>query len=222
MAPAKRRIERVEVVVFCLIVAVAVGVSAYLITDQQRKAKYTATSNNMRSLHCALFQFEGEFGCYPHEKTRPLLMEVTGTELGPWTGSANDCFRQLIAYGIQSEDIFFAVHPEGSRKPDNFTQPIATKAVQAGEVGISYGYGLHSDSNPGRPLLIAPMKTGTHLAHATYGNRIAIWFVGGNQYPCTINRDGEILLPDGTLLFDPARPIWQNRPIDIRHPEFAR
>ncbi|MCH7226123.1 hypothetical protein [Haloferula sp. A504] len=220
MTPAKRRIKRVEVVVFCLVLAIVVMVSVPLITGQQKSANYTEALSNTRSLSCAFLEFDQEFGSFPTKETRSLVMDATGTDPGPPTGSANDCFRQLIAYGIQSEDIFFATHPEGSSKPDNLTQPFATEALKPGEAGLSYVYGLNTSLDPEYPLLIAPMRTGSHLAHRTYGGKVVVRFIDSSTLPCTVNRHGEILLPDGTLLFDPARPIWQNRPIDIRHPEF--
>jgi hypothetical protein len=222
MPERRRRIKRVEVVVFCLVLAIAAMLAAGIFHKQQQDAAYAEATKKISSVALAILEFEADFGRYPCDETRGDLMDATGSTLGPSTGSANDYFRQLVAYGIQSEDIFSVAHPEAVPKPDHIIKPLATEALKPGEVGISYCYGLHSDSNPARPVLIAPMKSGTSRAHPTYGDRVAIWFVGGHQHPCTLDHEGNILLPDGTLLFDPARPIWQNRPIDIRHPEFPK
>ncbi len=220
MGSKKRRIRHVEAVVFAVLFTVAIAVSVPMIRKQQRNADFEQTWRNMRPVSLAILEFNQEFGEFPSGTTHPIVMEATGHDPGPWTGSANDCFRQLIAYGIQSEDIFFAVHPEGSHEPDNVIGPLASEALKPGEVGLSYIYGLKHPTPPGTPILIAPMKTGTHLLHDIYDGRVAVISMDAATLPCTVNRRGEVLLPDGTLLFDPARRCWQNHPIDIRHPEF--
>ncbi len=222
MAGAGKRIKRGEMIVFVVILGTAAVLLVAWTRGQHERADFATATKKMSSVALALLEFEADFGSFPSDATRQNVIDATGNELGPTTGTANDYFRQLIAYGIQSEDIFLVPHPEAAEEPDRIVSPLTLEALKPGEVGISYGYGLHSESNPERPLLMAPMKSGTHLAHRTLGNRVAIWFVGGHQYPCTVDRTGEILLPDGTRLFDPSRPVWQNRPIDIRHPEFRK
>lgn len=206
-----------------LVITLAAAVLARLVRQQHHAADYAEATSNMRSLSCALLEFNQEFGAYPCERTRQEVIDATNADLGPWTGSSNDCFRQLIAYGIQSEQIFFAVHPEGTHKPDSILQPFPTAALAAGEVGLNYVYGLDSSYDFHQtPILLAPMKSGTHLAHRTYDGKVAMCFLDGSSAPCTANRHGEILLPDGTRLLNPAKPYWNGKPIDIRHPDFPK
>lgn len=224
MTGPKRRHKRIEWVVFLVLLLLAVGVSLPLIQKQRRAAMLQQAFGNTRSLSCAFLEFDQEFGSFPSRETHDLVQQEVlwgaDSHLPEWTGSANDCFRQLIAYGIQSESIFFAVHPEGSHEPDEISAPLATEALKPGEAGLSYVYGLRSSVDPALPLLLAPMKTGTHLAHGTY-HQAVVRFSDGSGRCCPIDRDGEILL-DGTRLLDPARPCWRGRSIDIRHPEFPR
>lgn len=205
-------------------ILIAGSVSHQVIWRQRKAADRTQALNNMRSLSCALLEFDQEFGSYPNDETAKDVIESTGTEIAVLTGPcSNPYFRQLIAYGIQSEDIFYASHPEGIHKPDRiFTHG---QALAPGEVGMSYVYGLTSSSDPRLPLLIAPMKTGTHLAwRRPYDNKAAVLLIarGGDPFhkpPFDLDRRGQILLTDGSLLLDPSQPFWHGRDIDIRHPE---
>jgi hypothetical protein len=194
-----------------------------MISRQQKAAHRNQAIGNMRSLHCAFLEFDQEFGSFPDDQTAPVVAESTGSDLVLTGTHSNPYFRQLIAYGIQSEDIFHAVHPEGIHKPDRILTP--GHALAAGEAGMSYVYGLSSSADPRTPLLIAPMKSGTHHAwRRPYDHKAAVLTVGITDDPfgiqaLDINRRGEILLADGSLLLDPAQAYWHGRTIDIRHPE---
>lgn len=215
------RRTRAMIALLAIVLAACVLVLVPVVINQQYVAAYTEALNNTRAVRLALLEFDQEFGAFPDEQTRSQVEETTGVPLGPWTGSANDCFRQLVAFGIHNEDIFFAIHPEGSHQPDNAIEPIATQALQPGEVGLSYTYGLSSGSDPSTPLLLAPMKSGTLLAHPeTYAGKAVVRLLDGSALPCSVTERGEILDPGGRPLLDPSRPCWQDRPIDIRDPEF--
>jgi hypothetical protein len=208
-----------------LAVAGAVVLVSYSMIFRQRHiADRTQAINNMRPLSCAFLEFDQEFGSYPNDETAVDVVEATGSELNLTGPYSNAYFRQLFAFGIQSESIFYSVHPEGTHKPDLIMTP--GKVLTPGEVGHSYVYGLTSSDDPRLPLLIAPMKTGTHLAwRRPFENKAAVLLIrrGDDPFhnpPFDLNRRGEILLADGSLLLDPGQPYWDGRPIDIRHPEF--
>lgn len=195
------------------------------IQKQRSAANCQQAINNMRSLSCAFLEFDQEYGAYPNDETARAVLESTGTDLLALTGPySNSYFRQLIAYGIQSEQIFYATHPEGIHKPDSIMKP-PSQALAPGEVGMSYVYGLNSSSDPRLPLLLAPMKSGTHLAwRGPYHKKAAVLLLhrGDDPFhnpPFDLDRRGQILLADGSLLLDPAQAFWRGRRIDIRHPE---
>lgn len=220
-SPPERRLDRTMIVILVVVLALCALVFVPVVINQQRTAAYQQAVNNSRPIRFSLFEFAQEYGSFPSEEARTAVEETTGADLGPWTGTANDCFRQLVASGIHSEDIFFAVHPEGSHPPDGIIAPLATEALQPGEAGFSYVYGLRPEGPPETPVLLAPMRTGTQLAHPTaYGGRVAVRLLDGSALPCTVNSQGVIFHPNGSGLLDPSQPWWQGRPIDIRHPEF--
>ncbi|MGB6219666.1 hypothetical protein [Haloferula sp.] len=95
----------------------------------------TQAINNAKQAGLALLEFDQEFGSFPNEETAALVKKATETDLDLSGTSSNAMFRQLIAFGIQSEDIFYCKHPEGIRKPDRDMSP--GKALEAGEVGFS-------------------------------------------------------------------------------------
>jgi hypothetical protein len=207
-----------------VVILVGLAVSYPMIFRQRHIADCTQAINNMRSLSCAFLEFDQEYGSYPNDQTAQKVIDSTGSELDFTGPHSNAYFRQLIAYGIQSEDIFYAVHPEGSRKPDRIMSP--GHALAPGEVGLSYFYGLDSSADLRIPLLLAPMKTGTHLAwRRPFDKKAAVLLIdrGRDPFdnpPFDLDRHGEILLSDGSLLLDPTQPYFHKQPIDIRHPEF--
>ena len=194
------------------------------IFPQRKVANRSEAMNNMRSIGLAMLEFDQEFGSFPNDDTAKEVIESTSTEIGELTGPhSNPYFRQLIAFGIQTELMFYAPHPENIHRPDSIMT--AGKALAPGEVGMSYVYGLSTSSDPRLPLLLSPMKSGTHQAwRRTFGKKAAVLLVDrpGDPFknpPHDINRKGQILLADGSLLLDPSQPYWHGRTIDIRHPE---
>ncbi|MGB6219899.1 hypothetical protein [Haloferula sp.] len=222
--PQKRQPKRAKGVLALTFLAIFAFVFYSFIRKQQGAANCQQAINNMRSLSLAFLEFDQEYGSFPNDETAGTVIESTGTKLLALTGPySNPYFRQLIAFGIQSEQIFYATHPEGIHKPDSIMT--ADQALAPGEVGMSYVYGLNSSSDPRLPLLLAPMKSGTYLAwRGPYHKKAAVLLLhrGNDPFhnpPFDINRRGQILLADGSLLLDPAQAFWQGRPIDIRHPK---
>lgn len=149
----------VELLVVIVIIAALAGLSAPMILRQQKAAARTEAINNAKQIGLAFVEFDVEFGSYPDRETATMVADATGTSLSLAGNSANDYFRQLIAFNTQSEAIFFA-KTQYTRKPDNvMTQG---KALQAGEVGFGYillnqNTGQSSSGNPNRPVLATPL-----------------------------------------------------------------
>jgi len=216
--PVKHRSNRAMWLVGIAVFVTVLTIASSQIFRQRHAADRQQALNNMRSLGTAFLEFDQEFGSFPTDKTALLVIDSTGTELDFTGPHSNAYFRQLIAYGIQSEDIFYAAHPEGIHKPDKIMSP--GQALVPGEVGLSYTYGLNTSLDPKIPLLLAAMKTGTHLAwRRPYDKKAAVLLLDNSTHAFDLDRQGQILLSDGSLLLDPTQPYWHGRPIDIRHPE---
>ena len=133
----KRKKFSMARVLVIVIVVVVVGLAINPPRLSHRKPHdRTEAVNNAKQIGLALLEFEQEFGSFPSEETAEMVKKATGTELDLSGTSSNAMFRQLIAFGIQAEDIFYCKHPEGIRKPDRDISP--GKALEAGEVGFSY------------------------------------------------------------------------------------
>lgn len=149
----------VELLVVIVIIAALAGLSAPMILRQQKAAARTEAINNAKQMGLALLEFDQEFGSFPDDTTADLVADATGYQ-GTLTGStSNDYFRQLIAYGIQSEDIFYT-RTSYTRKPDNVINN--DSALEAGEVGFGFimldqGVAQNTSGNPGRPVLATPL-----------------------------------------------------------------
>ena len=150
----------VELLVVIVIIAALAGLSAPMILRQQKAAARTEAINNAKQMGLALLEFDQEFGSFPDQSTAQLVADATGSDLNlSGTSTSNDLFRQLIAYGIQSEDIFYT-KTAYTREPDNVINQ--GKALEAGEVG--FGYVLldqttaqNTSGNPGRPVIVTPL-----------------------------------------------------------------
>jgi len=149
----------VELLVVIVIIAALAGLSAPMILRQRKAADRTQAINNAKQLGLALLEFDQEYGSYPDNDTAETVAESTGTDLNLSGNNSNDYLRQLIAFGIQSEEIFFTKTAYTS-KPDNVIQ--GAKALEQGEVGFGYVMldattGQNTSGNPGRPVLVTPL-----------------------------------------------------------------
>lgn len=149
----------VELLVVIVIIAALAGLSAPMILRQQKAAARTEAISNSKQVGLALLEFDQEFGSFPDNTTATDVADATGTSLNLTGNTSNDYFRQLIAYGVQSEDIFFAKTPY-TRKPDKVIT--AGKALEPGEVGFGYVMqdtttGQSTSVNSGRPVLVTPL-----------------------------------------------------------------
>ena len=119
----------------------------------------TEAISNAKQVGLALLEFDQEYGSFPDDDTAEAVSESTGSTLNLSGNTSNDYFRQLIAYGIQSEDIFYTKSAY-TRKPDNVVND--GNALEPGEVGFGYVMldattGQNTSGNPGRPVLVTPL-----------------------------------------------------------------
>ena len=178
--------------------------------------------NNAKQVGLAMLEFEQEFGSFPNEKTAAEVKRRTGTALDLSGSSSNAMFRQLIAFGIQSEDIFYARHAEGSRRPDKVFTP--GRALETGEVGFSYVAGLGTSMHRGIPLIMTPMKSGTQeFWPEVYKNKAVILRLDNSVVAPLIRKaDQKVSAAAGKALFDQGlTTVWPaGHVIDVRHPEW--
>lgn len=149
----------VELLVVIAIIATLAGIATPMILKARKAGDRTQAVSNAKQIGLALLDFDTEYGSFPDDTTSEDVQESTGSSYTMTGSYSNDYFRQLIAYGVQSEDIFYA-KTSYTRKPDNVIQN--TDALDAGEVGFGYimkeqGVGLSTSGNPGIPVIVAPL-----------------------------------------------------------------
>jgi hypothetical protein len=209
------------IVVGFSVLFVVAGLSAPMILRSRKASDRTYAINNAKQVGLALLEFDREFGSFPNAKTAALVKSQTRTGIDLSGTSSNAMFRQLIAFGIQSEDIFYCLHPEGIRKPDRVMTP--GRALQAREVGFSYIAGLDSSMNPGIPVLLTPMKIGTEEFWGdVHGHKAVILRLDNSvEAPLIRSKDDKVSVGGGKTLFDTGpMSVWPaGHVIDLRHPE---
>ena len=209
------------VAVFVVMLVIVVACLPPMVLRSTKASERTMATSNAKQLALALIEFDQEFGKFPHESTVPLVQSATGTGLSLAGHSSNAMLRQLIAYGIESEDIFDSCHPEmPTSGPDNDIRP--GQALKPGEVGFSYVAGLDSSMNPGLPVLAANMMPGTEeFWDRPFGGKAVILRIDTSVDQLMIRAsDSKVTVGGGLTLFDPSAPYWpKGHTIDLRHPE---
>lgn len=206
----------VELLVVIVIIAALAGLSAPMILRQQKAAARTEAINNAKQVGLALLEFDQEYGSFPDDDTADLVTDSTGTDLSPLSGSSsNDYFRQLIAFGVQSEEIFYT-KCQYTRKPDNVTT--TGNALEPGEVGFGYVMldattGQNTSGNPGRPVLVTPLldaNTSWEFDADPYGSKAVILRLDNSAKALQIRDDTkEVSLGGGKKLQDTGDDtIW--------------
>jgi hypothetical protein len=187
----------------------AIGLLLNAANIQRNKANTMEAHHNLRSMSCALFEFDIEYGRFPDPSTISTVRENNESLLPLGKKASNDYFRQIIAAGIAgAETIFYAEIP-GSHKPDNVLDP--AHALAKGECGFSYIVGLSSKSNFARPLVVTPLIPGTNRFDPIPFNGHAIVLRvddGPTVLVLPINELGEVIDSSGKHILDPANPIW--------------
>lgn len=218
--PSKRFWSLGMIVLWIVMIVLAILVALPLFFGSSAPAApRTAAISNAKQVGLALLEFEQEYGKFPDEATLQDVKDSTGTDLDLSGHSANAMFRQLIAYGVHSEEIFYCLHPQ-THRPDNRIGP--GEALAPGEVGFSYVAGLNSKMDPPLPLLAAPMKWGTTEFHGRpFGGKAVILRVDNSAKALAL-KGGEVApsTEEGEKLFDPSNGLWpEGHVIDLRHPE---
>ncbi|MCW1887148.1 hypothetical protein OKA04_20585 [Luteolibacter flavescens] len=183
----------------------------------RRIADRTEASQNIRQVHIALLDFESEFGSFPDTSTSRVVKTDTGTKLNLGSGSSsNELFRQLIAYGVNVESIFWAKTAVSPRKPNNV---LGSNTLAKGECGFTYIAGLSSSSDPSAPLMMTPVIPGTwEFDPKPFQGKAVVLHVDGSVKHYPIDKDGHVII-GGLSIFDPRQPYWRGKGPDIKWPE---
>ena len=147
------------VLALLVVTVVLIGLTSPLVLRSSKASERTQAINNARQVGIALVEFDREFGSFPDNGTMEAVAESIGYEHGSSGNNSNDYFRQLVAFGVQSEEIFFA-KTAYTHEPDGIIR--GSRALAPGEVGFGYVMldattGQNTSGNPGRPVLATPL-----------------------------------------------------------------
>jgi len=205
----------VELLVVIAIIATLAGIATPMILNARKAGDRTQAVSNAKQVGLSLFDFDQEFGSFPDDDTAEEVVEQTGTDLNLSGGTANDYFRQLIAFGMQSEEIFYAKVP-GTKKPDNVIT--GTEALDEGEVGFGYVMldettGQSTAGNPGRPVIVAPLldaSTNWEFDPNPFDNKAVILRLDNSvQIPSINQRTNKVSVGGGNNLEDTGEDtVW--------------
>ncbi|MCW1887146.1 hypothetical protein OKA04_20575 [Luteolibacter flavescens] len=217
---AKKSRDRMTLVILiggiCALLAMFAVSDRLVVVRSPVRADFVEASNNIRQVHLMLADFDAEFGSFPDASTVSAVQSDTGTTLVLGTSSSNDLFRQLIAYNVNVESIFWSKTDGSPRKPDNV---LGSGALKKGECGFTYISGLSSSSDPSAPLAMAPVIPGTWRFDPTrYEGDAVVIQVDGSVKHYPIDKNGDVMI-DGMSIFDPRQPYWRGKGPDIKWPE---
>ena len=179
-------------------------------------APRTIAISNIRQIGVTLFAFDDQYGRFPDASTIPAVQAATGTTLHLGDSSSNQLFRQLLATGERSEQIFWAKTPASRKKPNDL---LGTDALAPGECAYSYVAGLTSSGDPETPVVMIPMIRGTlKFDPKPFDGKAIVLNLDSSATALTIEENGDVLL-NGMNLFDPRQPFWRGKAPDIKYPE---
>lgn len=212
-------------VVFCL----AVVSSHFFNRHGHRGYTRIEAISNAKQVGLAMLEFDQEYGSFPSDATVAEVARTTGSTLDFTDGSSNAIFRQLIAYGVMSEDIFYCSHPDGTRKPDKMMT--GSYALAPGEVGFSYLHGLDTTMDPDTPVLMTPVVAGTDdefwadqkgrgSPKAFGGKAVILQIDNAAQTYIIRSSDRRVSIGGGVTVLDPSRACFGGKKPDVRHPKF--
>lgn len=178
-----------------------------LLLNQQKKKAMTQATSNAKQLFVLMVEFDQDFGSFPNDETAEAY-----DDLKLYQGTySNDYLGQLIAGKfVKSEDVFFAKGgTTAERKPDNDVST-REKTLQGGECGFAYIKDQSSSNISQRPLLCAPMTgKGFKFNPNPYNGKAMVLHIDGSVKYYPINRDGDVILPNGKKLFEGGKEtVW--------------
>lgn len=201
----------------CLLPFVLIAILVVLSLPQRKAADRTSALNNIRSVGCALYEFDSEYGRFPDASTAPLVKATTKTPLTLGHSSSNQLFRQLIAIGLKSEKPFYAAIA-GFKKPDDRFLDDA-HALAPGECGYAYIAGLDGSMAPETPVIVSPLIPGTtRFDPKPFGGKAVILRLDNSARSETIDSSGRVM-SGGMDIFDPRQPCWGGKAPDIKWQE---
>lgn len=198
-----------------------------LIPADQRGTKASARTeaiNNARQIGLALQEFDHDYGEFPSARTLPEVAKLDPAIATRGTASSNALFAQLIAHGVQTEEIFHCHHPTANRgrRPDGVHSPIA-RALEPGECSYSYVTGLDSGVNPALPVVCAPMFPGTRQFDpgTFHGKALVLRVDHSIEFTLIRASDQRVSIGKGRTLFETGlSTVWGTTLTpDLRHPE---
>ena len=200
-----------------LIVLVGIALSPTVFRSR-KKTDITEAISNLRQVGLALMEFESEYGSFPDDSTQQLVQNRNpGNTIPLGTASSNDYFRQLIAAGIAPTEVMFYAKTPGSHKPDNIMT--GNHALEKGECGFAYVFGLSPAGNPNRPLVLYPVVPGKSLFDPKiYDGKIMILKMDNSVTSYPVDKSGHVKI-NGKDLFDPSQPFWNGKVPVVKWPE---
>lgn len=207
------------VVVGLLSVLCVIAIAMAPLFIRQRKCRgATEQVSNARQVGLALMEFEAEYGSFPDDSTRQLVQERNpGNTIPMGTASSNDYFRQLIAAGMSTSEVMFYTKTPGTHKPDNVMT--GSRALEKGECGYAYVFGLSPAANPGTPLVMYPMIRGKLLFDPKiYDGKMVMLRMDNSVTTLPVDKSGHVKI-NGMDLFDPSLEFWGGKVPVVKWPE---
>jgi len=215
---SQQRRDWILIVGLLSVLCVIAIASAPLFIRQRKCRGVTEAVSNARQVGLALMEFESEYGSFPDDSTRQLVQERNpGNTIPLGTSSSNDYFRQLIAAEMTTSEVMFYARTPGTHKPDNVMT--GKRALEKGECGFAYVYGLSSAGNPNRPLVLYPVVPGKLLFNRKLHDGTMVMLKMDNSVTSLpIDKSGRAIF-NGKDLFDPSQPFWGGKVPVVKWPE---
>jgi hypothetical protein len=199
-------------VTMVIVVAVIGNYSWPIISKQRLAANRTYSLNSLIGLGLALQEFHSEYGVFPDESTAATVKSATETPLDLTGNSSNRIFRQLIATGCRTEDVFYTPRPGFRRGDDHFEDD--AHALAPGENGFAYMTSDNSNEWDSPTILaLAPLIQGTtHCDPQPFGAKAVILRLDNSVSALPIRPDGQVSAGEGRTIFDPGQLYWKGHP----------